>query len=200
MLSGFGLKLALPRSKNDIRSDTYLLRLKVGLEMTPCFPIVHFLENVLPLTDPQFCLEVVDDVELPGRHAETVPYENTIRVRVSVYEAAVAGFWWARSILAHELGHYYYHDECSVRYAKLDPFQKVPPDFDPERQANVFAAELLAPIHLIKGLSKEAIGKEFGVSYAIAKGQLFAVERVQKRQECKKARKKAKRSSEKLDR
>lgn len=200
MPSGFGLKLALPRSKDDIRSDTYLLRLKLGLEMTPCFPIVHFLENVLPLTDPLFCLEVVDDAELPGRHAEMIPHEHTIRVRISVYEAAIAEFWWARSILAHELGHYYYHDEYNVRYAKLDPFQKVPPDFDPERQANVFAAELLAPIHLIKGLSKETIGKEFGVSYAIAKGQLFAVERVQQRQERKKAQSKAKRSGKKPDR
>ncbi|MCI8494000.1 ImmA/IrrE family metallo-endopeptidase [Anaerotruncus sp.] len=190
MLDGIGLKLAAPRSRNEIRRDTYQLRLKLGMKYTEYFPIVHFVENVLPKIDTQFYLDVVDDNKLIGRHAETIPAEHVIRIKQSVYDAAVNGFWWARSILAHEVGHYNYHNEQTVRYAKLDPFEKVPPDFDPERQANIFAAELLVPIHLIHGLNKEQIGKKFGVSYEIAKRQISTGERIQKKQKYKKGKKK----------
>lgn len=199
MPSSHGVKLAYPRTRDSIRRDTYLLRTKLGLAGTPYFPILHFLENVLPLTDESFYLEIVEDDLMTGIHAEYVPHLNVIRVRRSIYDAAVCGHLWARSTLAHELGHYYYHDEKSVRYAKLDPFQKVPPDFDPERQANVFSAELLAPINLIEGKSKEQIGRECGVSDAIAKNQIYALDRIRKRQERKRVEKK-KRPSKKPDR
>lgn len=199
MPNSHGVKLAYPRTRDSIRRDTYLLRAKLGLADTPYFPILHFLENVLPLTDESFYLEIVEDDLMTGIHAEYVPHLDVIRVRRSIYDAAVCGHLWARSTLAHELGHYYYHDEKSVRYAKLDPFQKVPPDFDPERQANVFSAELLAPISLIEGKSKEQIGRECGVSDAIAKNQIYALDRIRKRQERKRIEKK-KRPSKKPDR
>lgn len=187
-------QLAYPHSREAIRRDTYLLRSKLGLTHTPYFPILSFLENVLPQIDPSFCLEVLDDCNLPGVYAEYIPSMNVIRVKSSVYEAATSGHWLSRSTLAHELGHYYYHDEYSVRYAKLDHLERVPPDFDPERQANIFAAELLAPINLIEGMSKEQIGKEFGVSYALAKRQQLALTRIRKHQNSKRLAKK-KRSS-----
>ena len=189
-----GLQLAYPHSRDAIRRDTYLLRSKLGLTHALYFPILPFLENVLPQIDPSFYMEVLEDHELPGVYAEYIPSINVIRVKHSVYEAAASGYWLARSTLAHELGHYYYHDEHSVRYAKLDLFEKVPPDFDPERQANVFAAELLVPINLIEGMSKEEIGKTCGVSYTLAKRQLFALNRIRKRQKNKRAEKR-KRSS-----
>lgn len=188
------LQLAYPHSREAIRRDTYLLRSKLGLAHTPYFPILSFLENVLPQIDPTFCLEILDDRKLPGVYAEYVPSINVIRVKNSVYDAAASGHWLARSTLAHELGHYYYHDEHSVRFAKLDHFERVPPDFDPERQANIFAAELLAPINLIEGMSKEQVGKEFGVSYALAKRQQLALTRIRKRQYSKRLAKR-KRSS-----
>lgn len=184
------VRLASPRNRDSIRRDAYLLRVKLGLEGKLYFPIVEFLECVLPKIDPSFHLEVLEDDDLEGVQAEYIPKYNVIRVKCSVYEAAVSGFWWARSTLTHELGHYYYHDEHSVRYAKLDPFGKVPPDFDPERQANVFAAELLAPIDLIDGLSEREIGNRCGVSYAIAKRQIRALNRIRLRQRKKRASKK----------
>lgn len=188
------VKLASPRDRNSIRRDVYLLRRKLGLGNELYFPIMNFLEIVLPEFDETFHLEVLEDEKLPGIQAEYIPKLNVIRVKDSVYEAAVSGHWWARSTLAHELGHYYYHDEHSVRYAKLDTFGKVPPDFDPERQANVFAAELLAPINLIEGYGEKEIGNRCGVSYAIAKRQLFALGRIRARQRKKRLIKK-KRSS-----
>ncbi|KAB4605724.1 ImmA/IrrE family metallo-endopeptidase [Bacteroides thetaiotaomicron] len=197
--NNLGVKLAYPRTRDSIRRDTYLLRAKLGLADTPYFPILHFLENVLPLTDESFYLEVLDDDLMAGIQAEYVPHINAIKVRRSVYDAAVEGHWWARSTLAHELGHYYYHDEKSVRYAKLDPFESVPPDFDPERQANIFSAELLAPINLIEGKSREQIGRECGVSHAVAKNQIFALDRIRRRQDRKRIEKK-KRSGKKPNR
>ncbi len=178
-------KMVPPRNRESIRRDTYLLRKKLNLSQTPYFPIVRFIEHVLPLSDPSFSFEIAEDEELRGVHAEYVPHSNTIRVKASVYEAATNDNWWARSTLAHELGHYYYHDEKNVRYAKLDFGQKIPPDYDPERQANIFAAELLAPIHLLKGMTEKQISREFGVSNAIASRQILALERVNKRQERK---------------
>ena len=167
-----GWTMVPPRNRESIRRDTYLLRKKLNLSQTPYFPIVRFIEHVLPLSDPSFSFEIAEDEELRGVHAEYVPHSNTIRVK-------------ARSTLAHELGHYYYHDEKNVRYAKLDFGQKIPPDYDPERQANIFAAELLAPIHLLKGMTEKQISREFGVSNAIASRQILALERVNKRQERK---------------
>ncbi len=195
MPDNHGVKLAYPRNREMIRRDAYLLRKKLGLAETPYFPILHFLENVLPLTDDTFYLEVAEDCEMAGIQAEYVPSLNVIRVRQSVYDAAAHGHWWARSTLAHELGHYYYHDDQSVRYAKLDPFERVPPDFDPERQANIFSAELLAPIHLIKDKGTEKIGDEFGVPNAVAKNQIRTLAKIKGRQDRKKAQKKKRLSS-----
>ena len=197
--SGVGIRLALPRNRETIRRDTHLLRKRLGLTQTKYFPILHFIENVLPQTDSDFTLEVVEDGELKGRHAETIPEEKVIRVKRSVYDAAGKGHWWARLIMAHEVGHYYYHDSLSVRYAHLDITEKVPIDFDPERQANIFAAELLAPINLVKGMDASTVAKEFGLPFSTAKHQIRVSNRVAARQAQKK-REKKKRSSRKLDR
>ena len=75
------VKLALPRDRNSIRRSTYLLRQKLGLKDTPYFPIVEFLENVLPEIDPTFHIEILEDLELPGVQAEYVPSLNVVRLK-----------------------------------------------------------------------------------------------------------------------
>lgn len=79
-------KMVPPRNRESIRRDTYLLRKKLNLSQTPYFPIVRFIEHVLPLSDPSFSFEIAEDEELRGVHAEYVPHSNTIRVKASVYE------------------------------------------------------------------------------------------------------------------
>lgn len=185
-----GVRIAVPRNRESIRRDTYLLRKRLGMTQTKYFPILHFIENVLPQTDPEFNLEVVEDNLLKGRHAETIPEEKTIRVRQSVYDAATEDHWWARLVLAHEVGHYYYHDSRTVRYAKLDVAEKVPFDFDPERQANVFAEELLAPVNLIKGMGDLEAAKAFGLPRSAARRQLRVSNKIEMRQARKRAQKK----------
>ena len=76
--------------------------------------------------------------------------------------------------MAHELCHYYLHSDDHVAYAYPAPEEETSKETDPEWQANVFAAELLAPVHLIDEDIQSAflISKQFGVPLHTAKTQL----------------------------
>lgn len=167
-----GVRIVPPRDRNSIRKDTYRLREIMGLKDDLYFPIMKFLENAMPLVEPDFYVEAVEDEQLPGRMAETIPEQHLIRVRMSVYDAACKGHTWARKIMAHELGHYIYHDAKHIAYACPEPGTKIPKQFMPEYQADVFAAELLAPINLIRGMNPHAISQKCGVPLSSARGQL----------------------------
>lgn len=151
------------------------MRKTFGYEKDYWFPVMHFIELVLPEVDPDFNLDIVEDSELTGVFAETIPAQHTIRVKRSVYEAACKKNGWARMVMAHELGHLYYHNAATVSYAMHQPGQKLPLEKDPEHQADIFAAELLAPSGIIQHRKMNdslAISKKFGVSPAAAKTQL----------------------------
>lgn len=167
-----GVRIVPPRDRKSIRKDTYKLREIMGLNNVFYFPIIEFLELVMPLVDSAFYVEAVEDERLPGRMAETLPEEHLIRVRASVYDAACKGHTWARKIMAHELGHYIYHDARRIAYACAEPGAQIPKEFMPEYQADVFANELLAPINLIRGMNPHAISQRCGVPLSLAKGQL----------------------------
>ena len=79
-----GKRIAPSRNRNQIRKDTYQLRKMLNLDQTEFFPIMHVLENILPLIYPDFHIEAVEDNELPGRMAETTPEQWVIRVKQSV--------------------------------------------------------------------------------------------------------------------
>lgn len=167
-----GVRVVPPRDRNSIRKDTYKLREITGLKNTLYFPIMFFLEQIMPLVDPEFYIEPVEDETLMGRMAETIPEQHLIRVRESVYNAACKGHPWARKIMAHELGHYMYHDAKMVAYAHPHPGERIPKQFLPEYQAEVFASELLAPVNLIRGMHWNAVAQKCGVPVSSAKGQL----------------------------
>lgn len=167
-----GVRIVPPRGRKQIRKDARQLREVLGLAETPYFPIMQFIEWLLPLVDPEFVLEPVPDNELIGRSAETIPDQHLIRVKQSVYDAACQGHPWARQIMAHEVAHYLYHDSRHVAYAAPSKDEEVPKRFMPEYQANVFAAELLAPVDLVRGLKPATIAQRFGVPEGMAKGQL----------------------------
>lgn len=164
-----GIKIAPPRDRLSIRKDVFKLRRQLGLNKESYIDIVTLLELVLPVVDPEFVLIPVEDKELMGRYAETRPEEHAIYVKQSVYHAALRGGGWARMILAHELGHYMYHDSKSVAYAYKSRSERISPDIDPERQADIFAAEFLAPSGELKGMTPKQVQDAFGVSAAAAK-------------------------------
>ncbi|MBR6096834.1 MAG: ImmA/IrrE family metallo-endopeptidase [Oscillospiraceae bacterium] len=178
--------VATPRERKELRKETYLIRKKFGLEREKYFEIVLFLELILPRLDPLFVLDPVEDSELIGRAAETIPEQHLIRVKQSIYDAACSGNYWARFVLAHELAHYILHGNKNVAYAYLDPNEKIPRTMNPERQADVFASELLVPVNLITESDEYLVSKHFGVPRSTARIQMGQANRIRRRHEQKK--------------
>lgn len=184
------IKIVSSRNRKRLRKEAYMLRMRFGLDKVKKFPVMEFLELVMPQIDEEFILLPVVDDELKGRAAETIPAEHMIRVKQSVYDAACQGSYWARTVMAHELGHYMLHGEETVAYAHAAPGERIPDEINAERQADIFAAELLAPVHLVDETSDYLISKHFGITLGMARSQMNQVRRVQKRHQSKNQHKK----------
>lgn len=200
MTNLIGVRVAQPKTRNQIRKYAYQLRKDLELLQTEKFPIMQVLEHVLPAIYPGFYLEPVEDKELQGRMAETVPEQSVIRVKESVYQAACIGDAWARMIMAHELGHLLFHNSQNTAYAYMEQGSRLPPDVDPERQADIFAAELLIPLHLVGDKNIYQVQKHFGVSRSAAKAQMRHASKVKKRHDKKSYKKEKRPSPEQLNR
>lgn len=168
---------AQPLSRNDIRTIVRELKALTHTEGIMYFPIVTFLENILPLLIPSFQLEIVPQAEMGNKHGETYPSKNLIRIREDVYLNAVNGSGRDRLTLAHEIGHLLLHEDDSVALCRLAPNEHLKAYEDPEWQADAFGGELLASSYLIRGLSLEQVQRQCGVSEAAAKVQLRSLVR-----------------------
>ena len=155
------------------------------MEKKKYFPIMEFLELVMPKVDPLFHIDPVEDSELPGRAAETFPESHRICVKQSIYNAACEGSYWARFVMAHELGHYILHDAENTAYAFPVPGEKIPSTVNPEKQADAFASELLAPVDLIDEPNDYLVSKHFGIPRGTAKIQMGQAEKIDRRHKCK---------------
>ena len=164
---------AAPLSRNDIAAAALWLRKRAGLEDVVQFNIVRFIENVLPSIHPNFQFEIVENWELDERYAETIPafgdQPAIIRVRESVYTAAVNGVTRAIFTLAHEVGHLLFHTPRRMILCRIE--SSLPAFRDPEWQANTFAGEFLVMRHLACGMSPFEIADKFHVSYSVAEIQ-----------------------------
>lgn len=155
---------AVPVSRKDIRNFVKRLREMVGLEDELYFPIVPFLESVLPFLVPDFQLEIVPIEDMGGNmHGETFPGENRNCIREDVYCRAVAGEGRDRLTIAHEIGHLLLHAKKSIALCCLAPDEKLKAYEDPEWQANAFGGELLASSYLIRGMSPWEVSEKCGV-------------------------------------
>lgn len=184
------IKIVSSRNRKRLRKEAYILRMRFGLDKVKKFPVMEFLELAMPQIDEEFMLVPVEDDELKGRAAETIPTEHVIRVKQSVYDAACQGSYWARTVMAHELGHYMLHGEETVAYAHAAPGERIPDEINAERQADIFAAELLAPVHLVDETSDYLVSKHFGITLGMARSQMNQLRRVQKRHQSNNRRKK----------
>ena len=162
-------------SRNDIRRFIRNLKKKVGLENNLYFPILFFVENILPILIPDFQIEVVPTSEMGNKHGETYPSNNLIRIREDVYLRAASGEGRDRLTIAHEVGHLFMHDDDFIALCRLAPNEKLKPYEDPEWQADAFGGELLASSYLIKGMSIYAVSKKCGVSLSAAQVQLSSL-------------------------
>ncbi|MCM3625603.1 hypothetical protein HN020_14990 [Brevibacillus borstelensis] len=64
------------------------------------------------------------------------------------------------------------HRPTNIALARNEKEEEIPAFKNPEWQANTFAAELLAPPHIIKGLSAAEVALTCGVSKDVASIQL----------------------------
>lgn len=154
---------ALSRAK--IRELTMVVRKACGLMDELYFPIVEFIEWVLG--DPEnenFDYEIVPKSEMQDTYGTTNTASNVMRIRQDVYDRAVDGSPRDRFTLCHELGHYLLHQPEYISYAR----GSIPTYCQPEWQANTFAAELMAPYHLVKNMTVEEIARNCGMSKTAA--------------------------------
>lgn len=159
-------------SRQNIRDFVYMLKKEFGLESTLYFPILKFVENVLPLIVPDFQFEVVPESEMGNKHGETYPSKNLIRIREDIYLRAAQGEGRDRLTVAHEVGHLFMHEDDAIALCRLAPNERLKPFEDPEWQADAFGGELLASSYLIQGMSPYEVAKKCGVSMSAAQVQL----------------------------
>lgn len=171
-----GTFVAKPLSRYNIRCVAGLFRKFMGDKYY--FDIIKFLEHKLPIIDPDFTLEIVEDTELVGAYAAACPYEHLIKVRESVYEGAIKGNGRDRFTLCHELGHYIFHKPENVSFLRAN--REIEAYRNPEWQANTFAGELLVPAQAAIEYSIEDIVRRCCVSYTVAEIQKRNVLRAKK--------------------
>ena len=155
-----------PMSRKNLREFALRVRQLFGLEDEMYFPIVPFIEFVLP--DLGFDYEVVPIHELGNAYGVTHTGIKVMKIREDVYDGAVGGNARDRFTLAHELGHFLLHTPDRVSFARGD----IPAYMNPEWQANVFAGELLAPCNMVQGMSVDEVVCKCGISYTAAQIQM----------------------------
>lgn len=157
--------VARPRSRAQIQESVRFIKRQLhftGLN----FPIVEFIENVLPQIDKDFQYEYCDKNDLPPNvYAYYSPVENLMKIREDVYIGASKDNPRDRFTLAHEVGHYFLHNEVILTRKSRSQILAYE---NPEWQANVFAGELLIPSMQIVDMSISEIMKECVVSYSAA--------------------------------
>lgn len=164
-------------SRNDIRRYVRKIKKMVGLEEILYFPILPFLENILPFFIPDFQLEIAPVTDMGNKHGETYPSKNLIRIREDVYLRAATGEGRDRLTIAHEIGHLLLHEDTAIALCRLEPNEKLKPYEDPEWQADAFGGELLASSYLIQNMNEQQVQKKCGVSASAARCQLRALQR-----------------------
>lgn len=163
--------IAAPLSRKDIRKMANRLREIFGLEEAMEFPIVkvmEFLSNKRTLN-----LEICTVDEMGSKFGETIPSENSIKLREDIYEKACDGDGFSRSTCSHELLHWIRHREETVSFCRKEEDLKNRRAYeDPEWQANCFSGELLVPKHLVKGMTIDEIVEKCNVTPTMACYQL----------------------------
>lgn len=166
--------IAKPTSRKKIRVLANNIREILDLQHEKYFPVMELLELGMPLLFENFSYEVISTEEMFA-YGVTYPEKNKICLREDVYERAISGNGRDRFTVAHEIGHYIMHKPSRISLARAELVKEIPAYKNPEWQANTFAGELLAPPHLIKGLSINEVVLACRVSTDVARIQLEQV-------------------------
>lgn len=162
------MQIAPPLSRENIRILTRELRKALGVEDYPYFPVMEFMELLIPKLYEDFELQICPPAEMKDIHGLTYPEKHVICLREDVYNGACSGLGRDRFTVAHELGHYFLHAPERMALAKFRGIGDVPIYMNPEWQADTFAGELLVPSYLMSHSTAEEIVANCGVSRAAA--------------------------------
>jgi len=164
--------IADPVSRNQLRHIASWIRETTGFKDTLWFPVIEFLEKVMPMLFSGFHYDIVSNAELgPNKHGETDIVNKCIRIREDVYNGALEGNGRDRMTVAHEIAHYILLVVYGVKFARIFNDVSVITYRDPEWQAKALAGELLCPAHVIFSMTPDEIANECGVSYPAAQYQ-----------------------------
>lgn len=152
-------------SRKNLREFAIEFRKIFGLEKELFFPVVRFIEWILP--ELGYDYEIVSTKEMGNAYGVTHTGMRVMKIREDVYVGAVNGNPRDRFTLCHELGHFLLHTPERVSFAR----GYVPAYMNPEWQANVFAGELMAPYNLVRGMKPQEIAEKCGMSYTAAQIQ-----------------------------
>ena len=157
-----------PCSRLDLLMYADIVHSAVGYDGSAAFPIVHFMEFILPQVYPDASCEVVPAGSLGDKYGETFPVEHLIRLPQDVYDAAVAGDGFARMTVAHEVAHLLWHDKVPIRLARRRAGRELPAYRTSEWQANALAGALLMPIRQIVSMNPCEVEEKYLVSASAA--------------------------------
>lgn len=116
--------IAKPRSRYDIEQVAYNIRKTLKLENNLYFPIVEFIENILPQINTNFSYQYCKWGDMPpNTYAFYNPTENIMYIREDVYEAACKDDGRHRFTLAYEFGHYFLHSEGVILRRSVQEFE-----------------------------------------------------------------------------
>ncbi len=164
-------------SRKQIRAFAKYVRELCGMKDRLYFPVVEFLEIILPNLVDDFTYEIIEYSEMLDKEGETIPSLNTIKIREDVYEKATQGDGRARFTILHEVGHLLLHDNDRVALCRKTDNAPLKAYENPEWQADVFAGELLIAEHLVRNMSVKEIEICCGASHAAAECQYKQIRR-----------------------
>jgi len=133
-------------------------------------PISNALETLGQGSFEDFGFMILDDNDpsMIDKWAYTDPDNKCIYISNSVYAKACKNNPQARFTIAHELGHLLLGHKLDMVFARQNGTASIPCYRDSEWQADTFAAHLLMPTELAKGMTANDIEKQFGVSASAA--------------------------------
>lgn len=157
-----------PCSRLDLLLYADVIHSAVGYDGSTAFPIVPFMENILPQVYPDASFEIVPAGSLGDRYGETFPADHFIRLPEDIYDAATAGEGFARMTVAHEVSHLLWHEKVPISLARRRAGSELPAYRTSEWQANALAGALLMPIRQIVSMDPYEVEKKYLVSASAA--------------------------------
>lgn len=147
----------------DLRKAAEEVRRMIGFDDFKPFPVVQFIERVLPRLYDDFLFEVLPKQEMGNEHGRTFPDKHVIQLREDVYDGLCNDEGQARFTGAHECSHQIFHEGVPLSLARRSA-EHLPVYRNSEWQANTLAAELLMPFNAVKNMTPCQIESLFKVT------------------------------------